>query len=89
MKQVLLKDEIPFDAELQSSYPLWLRPTIEETQTKQKFLVWPKIDLEGKTRRFVVKIKIKDHFNPQEPIVTFPKDLIPKLKTKKMIELKV
>jgi len=69
--QLTFKDEIPFNAELQSSYPLWLRPTIEQTPLNKKFLVWPKIDLEGKTRRFVVKISIKTHFNPQDPIVEF------------------
>lgn len=70
--QLMIKDEIPNDAELLSSYPLWLRPSIEINENNQKFLVWPKIELEGKTKRFVVKIKIKDHFNPDDPIVIFP-----------------
>ena len=68
---LLLKDEIPNNAELVSSYPLWLRPTVETTESNRKFLVWSNVDLEGKTRRFVVKIKIKEHFNPQEPFVSF------------------
>ena len=69
--EFILKDEIPFNAELQSSYPLWLRPTIEVTESQKKYLVWSKVELEGKTRRFVVKLKIKDTFNPHDPIVSF------------------
>ena len=69
--QFILRDEIPFEAELISSYPLWLRPSIEANELHQKFLVWSNVDLEGKTRRFVVKIKIKNHFNPLDPIIRF------------------
>lgn len=67
-----LKDEIPSNAELVSSYPLWFRPSVEESDDEKKYLVWSKIELEGKTRRFVVKVKIKDHFNPQEPLIQLP-----------------
>ena len=66
-----LKDEIPIDAELISTYPLWFRPIIEINENNQKFLTWPKIELEGKTRRICLRLRTKNHYNPQEPIIKF------------------
>jgi tetratricopeptide (TPR) repeat protein len=69
--EIEVKDEIPFDTEVISSYPVWFRPSIEINEVNQKFLTWSKIELEGKTRRVSVRLRINSHYNPQEPIVIF------------------
>ncbi|MFV2016600.1 MAG: hypothetical protein ACC656_14315, partial [Candidatus Heimdallarchaeota archaeon] len=79
--EIILKDEIPMDAELLSSYPVWFRPTIEINEVNQKFLTWTGIGLEGKTRRVCVRLRIKNNYNPQEPLIEF-KDYKLDLKTK-------
>ena len=66
-----LTDEIPVDAELISSYPVWFRPSIERNERNQKFLHWSKIELDGKTRRVCVRLRVKENYNPQEPIIEF------------------
>lgn len=68
--QFILKDEIPQHAELMATYPVFFRPTIEEKNNK-RFLSWYNIKLQGKHRKICVRLKTKNPYNPQEPILEF------------------
>ncbi|MHA2365470.1 MAG: hypothetical protein ACXAC7_16050, partial [Candidatus Hodarchaeales archaeon] len=70
--QIVLKDEIPQQAELISSYPVWFRPSIE-VENNRRWLIWHNLKLEGKTRRVCVRLKTDGPYNPQEPIILFEK----------------
>lgn len=69
-ESVVLRDEIPLNAEVVASYPVWLRPSIEVREDK-RFMVWHNVELEGKIKRVCVRLKVPSYYNPLEPALTF------------------